>query len=401
MIKRLLRTILLAMITISMVMGGFGCGDDNEKHGLGSTWEEILTLARDEGVVTIYTGLDTVTTVHMLASAMQEYGIVLRNQSLHYREIMDKLQVEAAANVPICDIAGVTLGYMLSESNSDYWEDYRVLPNIEAITSNGEETNWKIAPNHYPYGYVYHSGTPRGIAFNINNIDTAGIASPHSWEDLASEDYYGKIVMSDPAIYGSGFSKIAAQLYYGPMGINGTEVFDREWLKGVLKNMYISDGVLSIENGLVHGQHTIHIPANLSAVYMDLAQDNTHPVGWRYPDEGAYLTPTTLIPIKNARHPNAAAVLLNYIFSEAGQMAIAAGMSIPVMEGLDIQEQYMYAGSDWGNYADFMYEATPLDPYPQDVSWVEEKEKAIVEIINEIKEELQTEGEWNNYQWIP
>jgi len=387
-VKNVALKLILAIVILAIPsVGGFSCGGSaSPNKGLGNTWEEILELAREEGVVYIYTQLDTDHTIPLLDTAMKKYGIKVKNRPLYYREIMARVESEARANVHICDVISMNLGYMLIESNSVYYDDYGSLPSMDNPIVDGASTTWYLDPKHYPYGYVYTMGSPYGITCNTNNLEAAGIEFPTSWEDLANEDYYGKIVMSDPTRPGAGFAIVAAQLYYGPMGIDGTGVYDRAWLKGVLKNMYIARTMTLVPDELLEGRHTVYLPSRVRTPFNELENDPDAPIGWRYPDEGAYLAPLLLMPVKGAKHPNAAAVLLNYLFSEEGQLAIAAGLNIPNMAGLDTPEQYENAGSVWGTYTDAVYDITPLQPYPQDIDQVLEKEEAIGVIIDEIKE---------------
>lgn len=154
------------------------------------------------------------------------------------------------------------------------------------------------------------------VAFNTKLVNPAEIKS---YWDLLNPKWKGKIVAYDPTQGGSGD---AMRFFYHHKGLG------REFIRRILieTDIVISRDTRQMGDWLAGGKYAISIFGPVSRMDLDLMQTQGLPVDWFKPGhlkEGTYITGGSggVALIKNAPHPNAAKVGLNWLLSREGQMA--------------------------------------------------------------------------------
>ena len=238
------------------------------------------------------------------------YGISIELLSGRAGELAAKITTERNAGlyVPDINMSGVVGSIVLLKPKgfTEKLDDVLILPDIKnpALWLN----------NRFPWTDSDHTQVQfTGEVFpgiTINN-QIVGPNEVKSYEDLLAEKWKGKITMIDPTTASSGsewFSKFTIAL-----GENYMRAFARQ------APMLSRDGRLSVE-WVARGRYPVGVALQSTQV-------------WKFFEEGAPITVIdteigSLSPqhgcitlMKNAPHPNAAKVFINWLLTKEGQEA--------------------------------------------------------------------------------
>lgn len=150
---------------------------------------------------------------------------------------------------------------------------------------------------------------------------------PKSWNDVLDPKWRGKIAMDDPRGSGPGGTILSPmELMYG---------LDWSQKLGQQKPFFATQAG-PLVTGIVRGEYALF----LSAGHSDIINQRKAgaPVKQVRPQEGVGITQNSMALIKNAPHPNAARLWIEWNLSEEGQKAIAAAGLGPVRKGVSAAE---------------------------------------------------------------
>lgn len=215
-------------------------------------------------------------------------------------ELLTKVNNEFASGQHVADITGTGSTTTVQLYDQDRYASYRPF-------TLGDVPAHCVGPDQ---AFFCSSISAFGIVYNTNKV--AEDEAPRGWEDLLDPRWKGKM-----AIWGSPDSS-------GPSGGLLTQMlYDERYTEEYVRELAtqqvtVSSGTLLSE--VATGQHVVGFP--VPSTYYDDAKRKGAPLGFVYPMQGGnYLVDTYLGMLRNAPHPNAAKLFINYVHtSEAGQI---------------------------------------------------------------------------------
>jgi iron(III) transport system substrate-binding protein len=148
------------------------------------------------------------------------------------------------------------------------------------------------------------------VGYNTNLVPAA--EAPKTWDDLTNPKWKGKIMLPTGSI--SDFAALREHKYGGDLAKT------RAYYEEVAKNEpQLMEGPRQMSDLLAAGQNAIFMGASVTQLY-DLKR-NGAPVDWA--KEEGVVDPNVAGIVKNAPHPNASKLFINWLISEEGQTAMA------------------------------------------------------------------------------
>lgn len=147
-----------------------------------------------------------------------------------------------------------------------------------------------------------------------NKSRVTGDDIPNSWEDIVSKRFEGRLGTSDPMVTGSAAQNLQVALREG--------VIDEDWIRreAAMKPL-VFPSMSAATQAVANGQ--IDLAVQVSYANYLLASGDGAPVGFGILDEGQYAGHTPIGLAKDAPHPNAAKLLMSWLYSPDGQAALA------------------------------------------------------------------------------
>lgn len=214
----------------------------------------------------------------------------------------------------------------------DVGEAFTKVAVAQGVTQPYKPTTWNSIPDwakdkdgHYALAYT---GT---IAFMINNKLVKN--PPKSWNDLLTGDY--NVCVGDVSVAAQASSAVLAAAY----GLGGDEKNITPALDFFAKlakqgRLVVSDP--SIAN-LEKGEVEVALVWDFNALnYANKINRDMFTIV--IPQEGSLTSGYSTIINKYAKHPNAAKLAREYIFSDAGQINLARGYARPIRADVKLPE---------------------------------------------------------------
>ena len=214
----------------------------------------------------------------------------------------------------------------------DVGEAFTKVAVAQGVTQAYKPTTWDSIPDwakdkdgHYALAYT---GT---ISFMINKDLVK--KPPRSWNDLLTGDY--NVCVGDVSVAAQASSAVLA----AAMGLGGDETNIKPALDFFAKiakqgRLIVSDP--SIAN-LEKGEIEVALVWDFNALNY-AHQINKDQFLVVIPQEGSLVSGYSTIINKYAKHPNAAKLAREYIFSDAGQINLARGFARPIRSDVNLPE---------------------------------------------------------------
>lgn len=275
-------------------------------------WDAVVAAAKKEGQVTVYSAQVGLPFQNDIAKAFEaKYGIEVRMVELRATDIRERIRTEQSAGQPGADISynGTTTSQLQLEEGR--FQPYGELPNAAAL-----RPEWK---NDSPLLMVSIQGY--GILINTRLVKPED--EPKSWKDLLDPKWKGKIHADDQRFLGNG-----GVLFYTTYTAFGRDYQE----KLAAQNLNISREFRESERRVARGEFPIYIPFALP----NLAILKGLPVKAVIPSEGILYVGYVMGILKDAPHPNAARLLMNFFLEKSSALAYAkGGFNVPVDVPLD------------------------------------------------------------------
>lgn len=274
-------------------------------------WAQVVAAAKKEGSLVVYTANNGAAYFKRITDAFAKtYGIAVQNYDARVPELNMRIQTEQAAGRYVADVVqngGLQIDY-LAQANGTY-APIGGIPN-QANLRAGLAADAVQIPCYLQ---------PDGILVNTDLVAPADL--PASWHDLLLPKYKGHIVMEDPRAGGNGGLTFA--VFYHKFG--------RPFLERLAGQIagFDRDSRQS-EQEVARGQYWVYIP-EVVANSMSL---NGLPVKLVLPSEGSPYVEVSCGMFKNAPHPNAGRLFINYFLERAQQTIYAESGMGPVVNGV-------------------------------------------------------------------
>jgi iron(III) transport system substrate-binding protein len=278
--------------------------------GQSADWARVVAAAKSEGKLVIYnTAIGAPYFDAVLQTFEDKYEIEVEVVALRPSELRERIRVEQAAGRFLGDVEQLGRATMIRQEQEGALQPHGGFPNLAKLRREFRADGTRVP------GYVQAYGI-------LVNTDLAAPADrPTSWKDLLDPKWKGKILSDDVRALGGGQIMFAATY----------EAFGREFHEKLAKQKLIMSRDLHNDaRRVARGEQPIYIPMRFAdeANYTDL------PVKIVVPTEGCPYVRIDLAVLKNAPHPNAARLFINYFLEAESQLLYANHGLIPVVQGV-------------------------------------------------------------------
>ncbi|MDF2725141.1 MAG: transporter substrate-binding protein [Paenibacillus sp.] len=200
------------------------------------------------------------------------------------------------------------------------------LPSAQGLKKSGLTLEYKNAANadklipewtdkegHF-FGY---SASALGIVYNTKLVKTA----PKEWEDLAKEEWKGKVNIPDPALSGSALDFITGYLSVkGEPGWSLFEQFKKNGMAQAGANQEALDPVITGAKSVVAaGVDYMAYQAKVAGEPIDIV----------YPASGTVISPRPASIMKTSKNVDNAKAFIDYLLSDEAQKMVADTYLLP------------------------------------------------------------------------
>ncbi len=261
-------------------------------------WEQVVTAAKREGQLLLITNPGHRQWVeHATPVFEQEYGIQIEVVYMNGRQAEERLMAEFGAGRIQTDVAVGGDSNFYTLATNGILESFTV-PNTAAIS---ERLRSAIGP-----GDTYYPQMLNVYALLVNTQTIPAERVPQRWADLIDPYYKGKMVLHNPGTTGGGNSWFSSA--YGVLGRAYME-------KLAQQDLLIVQDPAGVESVVARGERGLGVPGGGRA----LITQHGAPLRWIVPEEGVAFSIQMLAIPKNAPHPNAARVWVNFALSKPAQ----------------------------------------------------------------------------------
>ena len=271
----------------------------------------LVAAAKAEGKVTLYTSaFGHAFSMDVKRKFEKKYGISVELLDVRASELIERMRTEQAAGRFIGDVVQIGPSTTYGALREGLLQPYGSVPNTRRLLPQYAATDM-VVPS---YIYIY------GILINTKLVKPAD--EPKSWKDLLDPRWQGKMLADDQSSLGGGGIMFAAlQRVYG-------RVYHE---KLAAQHPIFGRDVGNDERRVARGEYPLRFP--------QLAQNalllKGLPVKMIIPPEGVPYARYDMAMQKNAPHPNAARLLMNYCLSDEIQLVYANAGLLPVVAKLD------------------------------------------------------------------
>ena len=259
----------------------------------------LVAAAKKEGELTVYTAALGQPSHKNVAKAFEkQYGISVRFLEARASEIRERIRTEQAAGRYLADVShdGSTTSSL--QVQEGVFAPYGNLPNVSRLRAPFTATEYRIPVSAIAYSIL------------VNSRLVSPANAPKSWADLTDPKWKGKILSDDMRALGGG--GVMFQVLNDKLGID----FHRKLAQN--QPVFTRD-VRASEQRVARGEYPIWIPLSSN----DLLDLSGLPVSIVLPSEGLPYIAYEVALLKNAPHPNAARLFMNYFLGAQAQALCA------------------------------------------------------------------------------
>jgi iron(III) transport system substrate-binding protein len=301
--------------------GGSGAGQAQPGGTAGQAapgWDTVVAAARQEGRVSIMGPQGNETRDALSLGFQQQYpDVQVDYQGLAGSPLVAKLLGELGAGQSLTDltIAGTagTIDSLLPADALAPLPPYLTGPNVrDPSVWRGGKLDFADGTGQYALVFSVYVKPP--FLYNPGQVSPTDFSS---YRDLLDPRWKGKIVLRDPRLAGGGLAAITFMY--------ATEALGRDYLRQLFtQDPVISNDDRQILDWVARGQYPIALGVSdtLANEFIDRGLPLRHMDTARM-REGGFVTSGNAVVsvVRNAPHPNAVAIYLDYLLSREGQLA--------------------------------------------------------------------------------
>jgi iron(III) transport system substrate-binding protein len=276
-------------------------------------WDNVITAAKAEGGLVLYTALLGVPSTKAIAKAFEaKYGIPVQVLEARASELRERIRTEQSAGRYLGDVMFNSENQALILSAEDKSiVPHEPVPNAAGLTQPFRDDGLKSPVMTINYALL------------VNNRLVPPGEEPKSWRDLTDPKWKGKLLSDDMRAVGGGYV-----LFYV-----GEEKLGKAWHEALAtQDIQFTREQREAARRVARGEMAIYMPFNLG----DLQSLKGLPVRTVMPAEGLPYVLYAAAAMKGAPHPNAARLYIDFTMSEQVQKIFAQdGYGIVRREVLD------------------------------------------------------------------
>jgi iron(III) transport system substrate-binding protein len=273
-------------------------------------WNKVIAAAKAEGKVSLYTSfLGAPFHIAITKAFEKKYGVPVEILDVRASELRERIRTEQASGRFLGDVIQNGQATLIRQEQEGVLQPHGGIDNVKNLVPPHTATDVRVPS--YVLGY--------GILINTNSIKPAD--EPKSWKDLLDPRYKGKIISDDMRALGGG------QIFFTAT----YDAFGKEFHEKLAAQQPVfSRDVGNDERRVARGEFPLRIPQ----LFSNSTLLKGLPVKLVIPVEGAPYIRFDLAVLKNAPHPNAARLLIEYYLSPEAQLVYANAGLIPVIKGV-------------------------------------------------------------------
>jgi iron(III) transport system substrate-binding protein len=272
-------------------------------------WDAVVAAAKKEGKLLIYNGTNF-PVVRKIATEMQKtYGINVDVLDGRATEIRERIRIEQSTGRTVASLSYSGYTTLFTQAQEGAFQDHGPLPNAKGV-----------APELASKGQIVLGSV--GLFILMYNTNLVKDDAPKSWQDVTDPKWQGKILADDFRAAGAG--NVWFEATYNTFGRAFHE-------KVALQKPVFSRNFPESERRVARGEYPLYMPFNVS----EYASLRGLPIKAIVPAEGAPYVPFGSAMLKDAPHPNAARVFLNFLLGETGQTLLASEGFRPAVSGYE------------------------------------------------------------------
>jgi iron(III) transport system substrate-binding protein len=270
-------------------------------------WDGVVAAARKEGRVVLYSAFVGLAAHQDLKKEFEAaYGITVDILEARASEVRERIRIEQAAGRFAADVSENGRTTTTLQIDQDHvFQPFGALPSLGHLKAEFRADEIRLPVFAIVYGIL------------ANTTLVKGADEPKSWLDIADPRWKGKILADDLRTLGGG----------GVLFFVLQEQFGRGFQeKLAAQDLKFSREIPANERRVARGEYPLYLPVGLTSV----PELKGLPVKFIAPKEGLPYIGYDLALLKNAPHPNAARLLMEFYLGKKMQQRFANLGLLPV-----------------------------------------------------------------------
>jgi iron(III) transport system substrate-binding protein len=273
---------------------------------------DVIEAAKKEGEVVWYGGGSSEIDEVLGKNFSKKYPFLqVKKFRIQSQKLLVRFEAESRAGKHVADIVRTTDWYI------DYFKKKGLLMKYESPERKFFDNQFKDPEGHYTALYKFL----HAMAYNTKLVAKKDL--PRSYEDLLASKWKGKLGLEDAAYV----------WFVNVLKIKGEDQGLEYMRKLARQSVSIRSGTTLLGSLMAAGE--IPLVIDLYAYQVERLKKNGAPVDWHAVEPAIVHTVTGGIS-KNAPHPNAAKLFMDYLLSEDGQKTYLSESLEPVRAGIDV-----------------------------------------------------------------
>ncbi|MDO8637510.1 MAG: extracellular solute-binding protein [Dehalococcoidia bacterium] len=251
----------------------------------------------------------------------EKYGINVNIITGRGAEFVERIRTEQRLGQVVADLVQATPAHVRNLKALGLTASLTSVPSIQ------EKNVWSVDPfildnDGHLIAHRYQTLPPL-----INTQLVKPSEEPKSYKDLLHERWKGKIADGDPKITSGAYTVFITLMNHGAV--------DVEFLRGLGKqDLKFFSGTADVIRAVAKGEYPVALVGSL--VNAKAFLDEGAPMKALSMQEGTVVQVSTMAGIKNAPHPNAAQLFVNWVMSQEGQTIYTKPLGIfPVRKDVE------------------------------------------------------------------